>query len=82
MTAAGLINDEIYLRHDTGSHHPEKAERLTAILKTLEDARLFDKLISIKLVPAERSVLVNKLTVRKQMQFCYIDQSIEIIQTM
>jgi acetoin utilization deacetylase AcuC-like enzyme len=57
MMNTALVYDDIYLRHDTGAHHPEKAERLTAIMKTLKDAGIFDKLLHIKPEPADRSVL-------------------------
>ncbi len=57
MTATGLVYDEIYLQHDTGPHHPERTQRLTAILETLEAARLLDKLQLIKPAPADRGVL-------------------------
>jgi len=57
MTKTGLVYDELYLLHDTGPHHPETAQRLTAILETLEDAGLLNKLLRIKPVPAERGVL-------------------------
>jgi len=53
----GIIYDEIYLQHDTGPHHPETSQRLTAIIEALEAAGLMDKLMHIEPVPAERSVL-------------------------
>ncbi len=49
MTATGLVYGEIYLKHDTGPHHPERAQRLTAIFEALEVAGLLDKLMLIKL---------------------------------
>ncbi|UCF83343.1 MAG: histone deacetylase [Desulfobacteraceae bacterium] len=57
MVETGLVYGEIYLRHDTGPHHPERAQRLTAILETLEAAGLLDKLLRIEPVPAEKHVL-------------------------
>lgn len=57
MPATGLVYDEIYLKHDTGPHHPERAQRLTAIFEALEVAGLLDKLMLIKPAPADRSVL-------------------------
>ena len=43
MTTA-LIYHPIYLQHDTGVHHPERASRLQAILRKLEKTKLIDKL--------------------------------------
>jgi len=40
MNKTGLVYDEIYLQHDTGPHHPEGPQRLTAIYETLEAAGL------------------------------------------
>lgn len=57
MTVTGLVYDEIYLKHDTGSHHPETGERLTAIFESLKISGLLDQLFRIEPVPAERSVL-------------------------
>ena len=57
MTVTGFVYDEIYLNHDTGSHHTERAQRLTAILEALEDAKLLDKLLKIEPAPAGRDVL-------------------------
>lgn len=57
MGMTGIVYDEIYLHHDTGHHHPEAPQRLTAIMETLEAAGLLDKLMHIEPVPAERSVL-------------------------
>ena len=53
----GLVYGQIYLKHDTGPHHPERPQRLTAIIETLEAAGLLDKLFRIEPAPAERSVL-------------------------
>ena len=53
----GLVYGEIYLKHDTGPHHPERPERLTAIIETLEAGGLLDKLVRIEPEPAERSLL-------------------------
>ena len=53
----GLVYGEVYLKHETGRHHPEKPQRLTAIIETLAAAGLLDKLVRIEPAPAERSVL-------------------------
>ena len=57
LAETGLVYGEIYLKHDTGPHHPERPERLTAIIETLEAGGLLDKLVRIEPEPAERSVL-------------------------
>ncbi len=57
MTTTGLVYGEIYLQHDTGPHHPEGPQRLTAIYETLENAGLLDKLLLIKPEPAARSFI-------------------------
>jgi acetoin utilization deacetylase AcuC-like enzyme len=44
----GLISDEIYLKHDTGAGHPERAERLVAIRERLERTGLLSRLALIK----------------------------------
>ncbi|MDH3558535.1 MAG: histone deacetylase, partial [Deltaproteobacteria bacterium] len=57
LAETGLVYGEVYLQHETGRHHPEKPQRLTAIIETLEAAGLLDKLLRIEPAPAERSVL-------------------------
>ncbi len=39
-----LIYHPIYLKHDTGPHHPERSSRLQATLRKLQKTRLIDKL--------------------------------------
>jgi acetoin utilization deacetylase AcuC-like enzyme len=51
------VYGEIYLKHDTGPHHPERPQRLTAIIETLEAAGFLDKLLWIEPAPAARNVL-------------------------
>ena len=53
----GFVYGEIYLKHDTGPHHPERPQRLTAIIDSLEAAGLLNKLLLIEPAPAKRSVL-------------------------
>ncbi len=53
----GLVYDEIYLRHLTGSGHPECPERLEAIVDRLRASGLMDKLTGIKPRPAEEKWL-------------------------
>jgi len=48
----GLVFDEIYLKHDTGAGHPERPDRLRAIMKRLKDDGLYDRLVPIAAAPA------------------------------
>jgi len=57
MTQTGFVYDDLYLNHNTGSHHPERAQRLTAIIKALKGAGLLDKLFHIEPVPAKRNIV-------------------------
>jgi acetoin utilization deacetylase AcuC-like enzyme len=57
MKTTGLVYDDLFLNHDTGSHHPESAQRLTAILDALENGGLLDKLLRIEPAPAKRDIL-------------------------
>jgi len=54
MPTTGFIYDDIFLKHDTGQGHPERAERLTAILDRLGSTGLLDELARIKAEPASR----------------------------
>jgi len=42
--STALIYHPIYLKHDTGPHHPERASRLQAILRKLQKTKLIEKL--------------------------------------
>ncbi|MBW2406029.1 MAG: histone deacetylase [Deltaproteobacteria bacterium] len=57
MAKTGLVYDDIYLNHDTGPHHPETAERLTAIIEYLRITGLFEKLLYIEPEPAKRDII-------------------------
>ncbi len=48
----GLIYDERFLNHDTGAGHPERADRLRAMMRGLGDAGLLDRLTRIAFEPA------------------------------
>ncbi|NOX53615.1 MAG: histone deacetylase [Planctomycetes bacterium] len=48
----GFVFDEIYLRHDTGAGHPERPERLTAIVERLKRSGLYDQLVLIRPRPS------------------------------
>lgn len=49
--ATGFVHDERYLDHDTGEGHPERPERLTAIVNELRTEGLLQKLIPIDARP-------------------------------
>ncbi len=53
----GFVYDDVYLRHVTGSGHPERPERLEAIVARLQADGLLEKLIRIKPRPAEEEWL-------------------------
>jgi len=44
----GLVTSDIYLRHDTGQGHPERPQRLTAIVERLEAQGLLSRLERLK----------------------------------
>ena len=44
MKKTGFLHDEKYLLHETGSHHPERPERLSAIYKGIEEADILNTL--------------------------------------
>ena len=46
--ATGLVYDDVYLKHDTGPDHPERPERLTAIVAELKREGLYERLRLIK----------------------------------
>jgi len=48
----GFVYDEIYLHHKTGSWHPERPERLTAIVARLKERGLYPQLALISPAPA------------------------------
>ncbi len=56
-TRVGFVYDELYLRHNAGAGHPEKPERLTAIVARLKQTGLMDQLTAINARPAERKWL-------------------------
>lgn len=43
-----FIYDDVFLYHETPEGHPENPERLLAIVKTLKNSELWDKLIHVK----------------------------------
>ena len=50
----GLVYDHAYLRHKTGAGHPERPERLTAIMERLDQSGLLAKLKRLKSRSASR----------------------------
>ncbi len=62
-TNTGLIYDSLYLEHKTTPDHPEKPERLTKIIETLNSKGLYSQLLELKAAPAplERIQAVHSL---------------------
>lgn len=52
MANVGLVYDSLYLEHDTGAGHPERSERLSAIVSSLHEAGLWQKLTQIEATDA------------------------------
>jgi acetoin utilization deacetylase AcuC-like enzyme len=48
----GLVYHEDYLKHDTGKFHPERKDRLTAIINRLREKNLLPQLLMITPTPA------------------------------
>ncbi len=48
----GFVYGEIYLRHKTGPSHPERPERLAAIVSRLEETGLLARLVRLDPAPA------------------------------
>ncbi|MBN2039096.1 MAG: histone deacetylase [Spirochaetes bacterium] len=48
MQPCAYLYDDIYLKHDTGSGHPERPERLTAIDKRIRSLPFYDNLVKIE----------------------------------
>ncbi len=55
----GFVYDEAYLKHDVGPGHPERPERLTAIVAHLQDTGLMDRLTRIPPSPAQAEWLTQ-----------------------
>jgi acetoin utilization deacetylase AcuC-like enzyme len=53
MKRTGLLYDERFLLHKTGEGHPEIPERLSAIMRGIEEADLLSKLIPIPVTAAK-----------------------------
>src|SRR4030042_1435853 len=48
MRRTGYVYDERYLKHDPGSWHPERPDRLKAIQKNLQETSLMDLVVPLK----------------------------------
>jgi acetoin utilization deacetylase AcuC-like enzyme len=53
----GLAYSDVFLRHDTGSWHPEKPERLAAIVEILKTRGTWDRLAAWEPAPADDATL-------------------------
>jgi acetoin utilization deacetylase AcuC-like enzyme len=60
----GFVYGHIYLKHDTGAGHPERAERLTAIVNRLKQSELLLKLVAIEPVVASPEWLTTVHTAK------------------
>jgi acetoin utilization deacetylase AcuC-like enzyme len=55
MRNVGLVTDDIYLKHRTGLGHPERPERLTAVVERLKEGGLWESLVHIPAAMADKS---------------------------
>ncbi len=54
-----LYTDPVFLRHDTGTHHPETADRLLAITAQLERSGLAQQCTRGKFAPLDENAISN-----------------------
>src|ERR1039458_4261531 len=47
----GFLYGDIYLKHETGAGHPERPERLTAIMARVTQKGLLNELVEVKAGP-------------------------------
>jgi acetoin utilization deacetylase AcuC-like enzyme len=59
MKKVGFVYDDIFLKHETPSTHPESPKRLTKILDTIKNSDVWDKLIPIKPRRAEEEDILK-----------------------
>ncbi|HET6267296.1 MAG TPA: histone deacetylase [Acidobacteriota bacterium] len=72
--ATGFFYHEKFLQHQTGPYHPEDSGRLTAIIRGLKEAHLWEKLVHVTPQPAtEKQVLL----VHSKRHFDYIQECAE-----
>jgi acetoin utilization deacetylase AcuC-like enzyme len=48
MARVGLVSDPVFETHDTGPGHPERAERLAVVRRTLADGGLVDRCVAVE----------------------------------
>lgn len=59
MARTAFLYDDLFLKHDAGKFHPENPERLQAILRGIQQAGLWEKLIHVSPAPAaEEQILL------------------------
>ncbi len=68
MTRTGLIQDDRFKRHDTGSGHPERPQRLARIASALKERGLDSACSPIKFNPVDMAL------VRRNHDETYIDR--------
>jgi acetoin utilization deacetylase AcuC-like enzyme len=51
-TCTGLVYHTDYLKHDPGHRHPERPERLTAVVNAIKESGLWEKLVHLEPSPA------------------------------
>jgi len=57
--ATGFLYGDIYLKHDTGRGHPERPERLTAVVERLGGSGLLSQLVKLDPAPAAQKWLTT-----------------------
>jgi len=74
MKKTGFLYDEMFLLHDTGSYHPETAERLISIYKGIGEAGLLQKLIRLKAIRANMEwieIVHDQAYIRRFEELCH-----------
>ena len=74
----GLIHDDALLNHDTGPGHPERPDRLRAIVERLKAKGLWDELVHLKFKPATIAQLEcvhDPAYIRRVIAICEAGQS-------
>jgi len=57
LAAVGFVYDDIYLQHRTGGGHPERPERLDAIMAHLRRQDVLSDLVNIESHPADLAAI-------------------------
>ncbi len=57
--ATGLIDDDRFLTHDTGAHHPETAARIGAVRTALAEHAGYADLHRVEAMPADLAIIEN-----------------------